>query len=289
MRKIKRFCFAFTAFAMLCIGLITAMACGYDDAFAGTYQIKAKLSCYVNAMGGVEFGAPLLVSASVEVAADGSKMMTLHFTKSQVTIYGITCDTFIDVSPSYITETNGIKSGTLGYYNADGILITDSVTYTLSDDTAENAQKEQVHYVDSVRFPIDHESDIYYLTLYVNSNVMGTQFTKDGYTAALSVDWSSLSVDVSSNGENTLSDSDITDKQDPPSNGTNVKNKDGLNIYHVDKEAEDETEASETTVAGYYVAYFREPLLIAVAVMSGIMIVSGIVLIVLGRKEKKHE
>lgn len=157
MRKMKQFFAAFTALVMICIGSVTASAYGYDDLPEGTYQIKTELSCYVNAMGGVEFGAPLLTSASVEVSADGSKTMTLYFTKSQVTIYSITCDTFIDVSPSYITETNGIKSGTLGYYNAEGTLITDSVIYTLSDDTAENAQKEKVHYVDSVTFPIEHK------------------------------------------------------------------------------------------------------------------------------------
>lgn len=287
MRKMKQFFAAFTALVMVCIGSVTASAYSYDDLPEGTYQIKTEFSCYVNAMGGVEFGAPLLTSASVEVSTDGSKTMTLYFTKSQVTIYSITCDTFIDVSPSYITETNGIKSGTLGYYNGDEILITDSVTYTLSDDTAENAQKEQVHYVDSVTFPIEYESDTYNLTLFVNSNVMGTQFTKDGYAATLSVDWSSVSADG-------FTDTDDTADSEPPttessSNTSNVENKDGLNIYHADKEAEDETEVSETTVTGYYVAYFKEPLLIAVAVIAGIMIVSGVVLIVLGRKEKKCE
>ena len=183
MSKLKQIFAAFTAMIMLCLGSVTASAYEYSDIPEGTYQIKTELSCYVNAMGGVEFGAPLLTSSQVEVASDGSKTMTLYFTKSSVTIYSITCDTFIDVSPSYVTETNGIKSGTLGYYNADGVLVTDNVTYTLSEDTAENAQKEQVHYVDSVTFPIEYESDTYKLSLFVNSNVMGTQFTADGYAA----------------------------------------------------------------------------------------------------------
>lgn len=238
-------------------------------------------------MGGVEFGAPLLTRACVEVSADGRKSMTLFFTKSQVTIYSIACDTFMDASPSYITETNGIQSGTIGYYNAEGVLITDSVTYTLSDDTAENAQKEQVHYVDSVTFPIEYESDTYSLTLFVNSNVMGTQFTKDGYAATLSVDWSSLSADGFTDSQ------DPADSKAPPateasSNMPSAENKNGLNIYPADEDATGNTESAKTTVAGSYVAYFREPLLIVAAVVAGSMIVIGAILIVFSRKEKNH-
>lgn len=286
MIKIKHFITAFTTLAMFCIGSVTASAYTYDDLSEGIYQVKTELSCYVNAMGGVEFGSPLLTSASVEVSQDGSKTMTLYFTKSQVTIYGITCDTFIDVSPSYITETNGIKSGTLGYYNADGTLVTNSVTYTLSDDTAENAQKEQVHYVNSISFPIEYQSDTYNLTLFVNSNVMGTQFTKDGYTAALNVDWSSASA------EGFVDTDDTTNPETPPttqisSNTSNVENKDGLNIYHTNEETKSNTELSETTDTGYYVAHFREPILVAVSIIAGVMIFTGVVLIIFSRREKK--
>lgn len=287
MKKTKQLFAIFTALVMICIGSITASALSYDDLSEGTYQIHAELSCYVNAMGGVEFGAPLLTSASVEVSADGRKSMTLYFTKSQVTIYSISCDTFMDASPSYITETNGIQSGTIGYYNAEGALITDSVTYTLSDDTAENAQKEQVHYVDSVTFPIEYESDTYSLTLFVNSNVMGTQFTKDGYAATLSVDWSSLSADGFTDSQ------DPADSKAPPateasSNMPSAENKNGLNIYPADEDATENTESAKTTVAGSYVAYFREPLLIVAAVVAGSMIVIGAILIVFSRKEKNH-
>lgn len=123
MGKLKQIFAAFTAMMLLCLSSVTASAYEYSHIPQGEYQIKAELSCYVNAMGGIEFDAPLLTSARLAVASDGSKTMTLFFTKSSVTIYSVTCDTFVDVSPSYVTETNGIKSGTLGYYNADGALV----------------------------------------------------------------------------------------------------------------------------------------------------------------------
>ena len=286
MSRTKRFFAAFTAMVMLCLCSVTASAYEYDDIPEGMYRIETELSCYVNAMGGVEFGAPLLTSSQIEVLSDGSRTMTLYFTKSSVTIYGITCDTFIDVSPSYVTETNGIKSGTLGYYNADGVLITDDVTYTLSEDTAENAQKEQVHYVDSVAFPIEYESAIYKLSLFVNSNVMGTQFTADGYAATLTVDWNSVSADGLPDTNHTASETEPVDET--TSSNANVENKDGLNIYHADADSGDEsTDVTQAETSGTYIAYFREPLLITVGVVAGVMIFAGVVLVVTGRKERK--
>lgn len=147
----------------------------------------------------------------------------MHFTKSSVTIYS-----FIDVSPSYVTETNGIKSGTLGFYDKNGVLNTEDIEYTLSEDTAQNAQKEQVHYVASVSFPVEYESETYNLSLFVNSNVMGTQFTMDGYPAVLTVDWSSVSLEKIDKED----ESKETDQGSEPSVNTgNVENKDGLKIF----------------------------------------------------------
>ena len=288
MAKRKRFFAVFAALALLCFGAVTASAYGYGDIPAGTYPIKASLSCYVNAMGGVEFGAPLLVSAQVNVAADGAKTMTLHFTKSSVTIYGITCDTFIDISPSYVTETNGIKSGTLGYYEADGTLITKDMAYTLSEDTAENAQKEQVHYVSSVTFPIRRESSTYGLSLFVNSNVMGTQFTADGHPATLTVDWASVSADDPPKTDSTAASTAPADKPAAPDDA-GTESKDGLTIYPAgtDKQTESTQEPAAQT-AGTYIAHFNVPLLIAVCLVAGVMIAAGAVLVAAGKKEKKR-
>ncbi len=284
-RIIRRFLPAFIIGVMSCIGLSAVSDYEYDDLPDGTYTVEAEISCYVNAMGGVEFGTPLLVSSYVEADADGSKVMTLYFTKSQVTIYGITCDTFIDVSPSYITETDGIKSGTLGYYNDDGILITDTVTYTLADDTAENAQKERVHYVDSISFPIEYESDKYELSLFVNSNVMGTQFTKDGYAATLSVDWSSISPEGSFETETIPSDDDVDHEEKNTS--SNIENKDGFNIYHAKKNDDKDSESENKAAVGSYAAFFREDILIAVMAAAIIMLISGMMLVIAARRERK--
>ena len=291
---IKRIFAVSAAVIMLCFATLTASAYDYNNISEGAYQIKTELSCYVNAMGGVEFGAPLLVSSQLKAAADGSKTMTLHFTKSSVTIYNITCDTFIDVSPSYVTETNGVKSGTIGYYDENGSLVTDGVTYTLSDDTAENAQKEQVHYVDSITFPITHESDTYKLTLFVNSNVMGTQFTADGYAATLTVDWNSLSAEEQSRKHDAKNDGDASSKTDTSKSQTtsgngDVENKEGLNIYHTDEETGNEsTEQVPAESDGTYIAHFKKPLLIAVGVAAVIMIAAGVVLVAVGRKGEKQ-
>lgn len=274
MGKLKRIFAAFTAMILLCLSSVTASAYEFSRIPQGEYQIKAALSCYVNAMGGVEFGAPLLTSARLAVAADGSKTMTLFFTKSSVTIYRVTCDTFVDVSPFYVTETNGIKNGTLGYYNADGALVTDDITYTLSQDTAENAQQEQVHYVDSVTFPIRYESDTYQLSLFVNSNVMGTQFTADGYAAALTVDWSSVASCSSSEPDST--------PQEPDSAPSEPEHSPSQTEPSDKAAAETQPEPNGTNIA-----FFREPLLIAVGIAAGVMIIAGVILVAADRKEKK--
>lgn len=294
-------CISIITVLLLCCNItsISAFAESYDDLTEGTYNIKTSLSCYINAMGGVEFGAPLLTSSQISVDSNGKKAITLYFTKSNVTIYNVSCDTFIDVSPSYVTDTNGIKSGTLGYYDENNNLITDSVTYTLSDDTAENAQQEQVHFVDSITFPIEYESDKYNLTLFINSNVMGTQFTLDGYTATLSVDWSSVNIEASNTlEENISSTNSITETKaveeitvvstttEKANNKVNIENKDGLNIYSVDQ-TEPTVSADNQNQPNSYISNFKEPLLIVVGCFAGMMIIVGIILVAIGRKESK--
>lgn len=159
----------------------------------GTYDVDAELSCYVAAMGGIEFGKPLMTDTEYTLEEDGSETLTLYFTKSSVTIYSITCYTFIDPAPAGAgePEEGQPENGTIGYYDGDTI-VTEGVTYTVSEDTAPNNLQEEVHYVDSITFPITEKTDTYSLTLYINSNVMGVLFTKDTYQATLTVDWDSM-------------------------------------------------------------------------------------------------
>ena len=83
---------------------MTAFAAGYEDLDAGTYSVNADLSCYVSAMGGVEFGRPMLTGSVVKVNEDGSAEITLSLAKSSVTIYGVTAATFIDPTPPKLVQ-----------------------------------------------------------------------------------------------------------------------------------------------------------------------------------------
>lgn len=266
------------ALTVACLGPAVPVAHGASELPAGIYYVQAELSCYVNAMGGVEFGEPLLTMAQVEVDEAGSRSLTLHFTKSQVTIYGITCDTFLDASPSYVTDTDGVTSGTIGYYETDGTLVTEGVRYTLSDDTAENARQEQVHYVDSITFPVGEERDTYGLTLFINSNVMGTQFTADRYPANLTVDWASLSV--------TPIEQEAESPEAIQTGGGDLERLDGLNIYTADEGEGAGGTANQGTV-GTYRAFIRVPVLLAVGGAAGALVILGVILVILGRRERK--
>lgn len=282
---LKRMCAVLISLIVLSLSMVNTFAVNvFDSITEGTYFVDAQLSCYVNAMGGVEFGAPLLESAQVNVSKSGEKSLTVFLSKSSVTIYGVTCDTFIDFSPSYVTETNGVESGTIGFYNEEGVLVTDSIDYTLSDDTALNAHQEQVHYVDSVTFPVTYESDVYNLSLYVNSNVMGTQFTLEGYPATLTVDWSSVTPEKSDVNTTVALTESNTDTAD---NDIEVENKNGLNIYYPADSQADNVDAQVQTYT--YIAFFKEPLLVAVGMVAVIFISVGVVLVLCKGKEKTDD
>lgn len=180
--------------ALLCVSLLWCMpvSAASTQLKPGSYPVDASLSCYIPAMGGVEFGAGLFTGAHVTVDADGSARVTLGLTASTVTIYSVTCDTFVDAEASEP-----------GYYDASGKRKT--AQYTKSKKTALNAKNEAVHYVDAVTFPVSEGQERYYLWLYVNSNVMGAQFcdgTGSGssgsageatpYQAIFTMDWSGV-------------------------------------------------------------------------------------------------
>lgn len=174
--------------AVLCVILtiifsFNTFALETENLSEGTYSVDATLSCYVNAMGGIEFGAPLLTGSTIKVDTNGKKTMTLNFTKSSVTIYNITCDTFVDASAD---------GAVLNYKDGSEWKAVDS--YKLSTDTALNSKDESVNYVESISFTVSSIADTYNLGMYVNSNVMGVQFggsDSANYAATLTVDWSS--------------------------------------------------------------------------------------------------
>lgn len=296
MRKISRVIsciFLCVILTIVCIFNTSALEA--ETLTEGTYNMDASLSCYVNAMGGVEFGTPLLKGSSIKVDADGSKTMTLNFTKSSVTIYNITCDTFIDASPSAEDSSVGVKNGTLGYYDEKGNLQTDSVEHTLSDDTALNSKSEEVHYVSSMSFPIESVKDTYELTLYINSNVMGVQFGtgESSSPATLTVDWNSLKSGNANAGQKeqyetlpkeTKQSQVATDVVVEEKKDDNTVEKDGLNIHYANGEGEN---TEKTSVR--YTAHLNMPLLWIMLAISAAVIIAGIVLIISSKYSRKQE
>lgn len=167
-----------------------------------TFSVDAVLSCYVNAMGGVEFGTPIYKSTTITKKADGTAKATLNLGTGTGTIYTIDFVEFVDP-----------RNSTPGYYDADGVV--QDAEYTISeDDTAQantgldedgNRVLEDVNYVTSMTFPVSEETSEYNLWIYINSNVMGVQFcdgsgsgssgqpnTATKYVGKLTIDWSSL-------------------------------------------------------------------------------------------------
>lgn len=186
----------FVVAMLLSVSAVSAFAAAPTE--AGSYTVDASLSCYVDAMGGVEFskGYGLLTGTTVTVTEDGSATATLNLgTTSGLSVYGVSCTAFIgtDEAP--------------GYYK-DGAVTKKNVTYTTSKDTVANA-KGQVHYITSITLPVDTATSEYDLWLYLDSNVMGCQLgngTGTGasnnpgvatkHTAKLKIDWDSAEVFV---------------------------------------------------------------------------------------------
>ena len=172
---------------------------------AGEYRIAAALTCYVDAMGGQEFGAGRIKDANVKISADGSATMTLVFQRTFVDIYSIKCYTGVDATNSHP-----------GYYDKDGVLHKDA-EYTLSEDTIrlnlapaghmESDMISDVHDVSTMTFPVALYDEEVLLYLYINSQIMGVQFC-DGsgtngsanpdlptpYQAVLTLDWDRMEV-----------------------------------------------------------------------------------------------
>ncbi|MCM1115452.1 MAG: hypothetical protein NC397_08155 [Clostridium sp.] len=248
MRKINKLFGILLAALFVIMQPLSAYAAAADNLNEGTYSISAKLSCYVNAMGGVEFGAPLLKSAQLIVDKKGNKKIKLHLTKASVTIYSVTCDTFVDASPAGTAQESdsNVPNGTIGYYNKNGKLKTNGVTHTMSSDTALNSQNEAVKYVESITFPVDSVADTYKLTLFINSNVMGMQFDP----ATLTVDWNSVqATGTNSNSKNksTTKASSASGTTSKAKQSTDTSNKNSSNTDNTNSANAGSTAKAQTT------------------------------------------
>lgn len=255
----------------------------------GTYQVNASLSCYINAMGGVEFGDGLFKGAYITIDSNGNAMATLELTAGKVTIYSVTCDTFVDA-------TNSVP----GYYDSDGMVF--DAKYTKSSNTALNAANEEIHYVDSMTFPVSQDKDTYYLWIYVNSNVMGSQFCdgkgsggsgKPGeqtpYAAIFTIDWSSLPVEDGTDETKESIESIPAQNTDTDK----VENMEGLSIYRADENRlTDDTEkisSTENVVQSMNQWQYTNPMIFYACIAIGTaLIFLGGMLLLSGNKVKEH-
>lgn len=174
-----------------------------------TYKGDIKLSCFVDAMGGVDFGAgqpdkgekykSLLEGADIAFDSEGKAKITARFRKSAVSIHGINANTFIDP-----------RNSTPGYYDTDGVKKDADFTISSEGETATPPEKDPayasgVRYVTLMTFPVSTDASVYNLWIYVNSSVMGVQFCDGSGTAGagepnkatrfigkITIDWSTL-------------------------------------------------------------------------------------------------
>ncbi len=193
--------------AVMLLGLLPVSASASNTFEAGgVYQLSGSLSCYVNAMGGIDFASGMLSGISVTVDNSGNAYMTINLGVNNGNIYSVNYIAFVDAS--YVAP---------GYYDESGVLHRNT-TYTTSSNTATNSSGNAVHYVDSITFPVSTSNlkSTYYLYIYVESNVMGVQFCNGSgsgssgqpgvltpYVAQLSVDWGSMSAGAVKVGERT--------------------------------------------------------------------------------------
>lgn len=197
MYKTKKSLFGKIVSCVLAVAMLMSMsavsAFATAPTEAGSYKVDAKLSCYVNAMGGIEFsdGHGLLSGTTVTIADDGSATATLNLgTTTGLSIYTVACTAFIGVDEAP------------GYYK-DGAVTKENVTYTTSTDTVANANG-QVNYITSITMPVDTAVSEYTMWVYLDSNVMGCQLgdgsgkgssntpgVATAHTAKFTIDWNS--------------------------------------------------------------------------------------------------
>mgnify|MGYP002624814128 CR=1 FL=1 len=171
----KAFAVILSAVLLFSASIVIAFAAPAQE--AGTYRIDAALSCFISAMGGQEFGG-VYDSAVMTKTDDGETFLTVNFKTTPMNIYTIQFDEFVDAD----------DPATIGFYDADGVLHTAAdenpiVTYTASEDTVAGPTNAQVpfsgerHYLTSMTFPISDDMNEITMWLYINSTVMGLQFS----------------------------------------------------------------------------------------------------------------
>ena len=190
-------------FALLAMIICVAMALtacngnntpnnGDDDDTTATvitkYDATFDASIVMGPMGEQSFAS--VFSDAYVTKKNNQYSLTVIFTAGELNVGGIKGTIFIDNKPTTEETVNGVKDGTIGFYKADGTLVTEgiNVTYSSGDNYALNSAQQNVYYVQSVEFPVDALRATYDLTLYINSNMMGKQFIKGVHDAKITLD-----------------------------------------------------------------------------------------------------
>lgn len=197
-RTSKAMLFVLAALLLCAAAVLSACAPdgpGEDETGGATvtqYDADLDASITMGAMGAIDFGGSL-VETSYMTEEDGNYSLTLIFKAGTLTVGGISQSIFVDDAPESAGENNGIQEGTIGIYAADGTLMAEGVrkTYSSGEDYLATPSGKNVYYVRSATIPVDGLRASYEMTLYVNSPIMGAQFSNDTYKATLEIDLAS--------------------------------------------------------------------------------------------------
>ena len=193
-KKSKAILFALLAM-IICVAMALTACNGNntpqnnDDANVITkYDATFGASIVMGPMGEQSFAS--VFSDAYVTKKNNQYSLTVIFKAGELNVGGITGTIFVDDNPATEETVNGIKDGTIGFYKADGTLVTEGikVTYSSGENYALNSAQQNVYYVQSVEFPVDALRATYDLTLYINSNMMGKQFIKGVHDAKITLD-----------------------------------------------------------------------------------------------------
>lgn len=173
-------------------------------------ESPAMLDCFVDAMGGQQFGHAVFKGVSFK-NNNGNIEATLKLGTGVGVIYGIAFIAYIEPSIKSLTDET---YSTPKYYDTNGNLQDATYTTSSTDFGVRNVlpitshQVEKVYVTDSMTFPVSKDKSEYNLWIYINSNVMGVQFC-DGkgsgssqqpneatkYVGKLVIDWDKVTVE----------------------------------------------------------------------------------------------
>lgn len=172
-------------------------------------ESPAMLDCYVDAMGGQQFGHAVFKGISFK-NNNGNIEATLKLGSGVGVIYSIPFMAYIEPSIKSLTDET---YSTPKYYDANGNLQDATYTISTADFGIRNVlpitQKvEKVYVTDSMTIPVSKDKSEYNLWIYINSNVMGVQFcdgkgsgssqqpnVQTSYVGKLTIDWDKVIVE----------------------------------------------------------------------------------------------